>query len=111
MTAPEKIWVEIPDIFDGMGFWQEQQSNSLVEYTRSAMIPTVADIARLTDERDGLLRVVTDNYVALRRAEASEAKVAALTELLPFLKTADNASETQVRNLISQVVVALEEAL
>lgn len=35
MTAPDKIWVEEPEIFDGMGFWQETKSADLVQYTRA----------------------------------------------------------------------------
>lgn len=39
-------------------------------------------LARVTAERDGLLRVVSDNHVALHLAEAAEAKVARLEECL-----------------------------
>lgn len=40
-------------------------------------VMTAADrIEKVVRERDGLLRVVTDNHVALQRAEAAEAKLA-----------------------------------
>ena len=46
-------------------------------------------IEKLVQERDAMLRVVTDNHVALQRAEAAEAKltkaIAALDEALYFL--------------------------
>lgn len=30
--APERIWTEEPDIFDGMGFWQERECEGLSPY-------------------------------------------------------------------------------
>lgn len=53
------------------------------------MIPTVtkqaADrIEEVVKERDGLLRVVTDNHVALQRAEAAETKLDKAVEALRF---------------------------
>jgi hypothetical protein len=47
MTAPEKIWVEEPEIFDGMGFWQERQSADLIQYTRTDTIPDPLDDPRV----------------------------------------------------------------
>ena len=32
--APVRIWAEEPEVFDGMGFWQENKSADLVEYLR-----------------------------------------------------------------------------
>lgn len=39
-------------------------------------------IEEVVKERDGLLRVVTDNHVALQRAEAAEAKLDKVVEML-----------------------------
>lgn len=39
-------------------------------------------IEQLVKERDGLLRVVTDNHVALQRAEAAETKLTKAVEAL-----------------------------
>ena len=41
---------------------------------RSVIEDAVGSIEQLTAERDGLLRCVTDNHVALCRAEAAEAE-------------------------------------
>jgi len=35
MTAPERIWAESPDIFDGMGIWHESGDGPVTEYHRS----------------------------------------------------------------------------
>lgn len=53
----------------------------------SAMIGSANAEARATQlelERDALLRVVTDNHVALQRAEDAEAKLAKAVEALRF---------------------------
>jgi hypothetical protein len=34
MSAPDKIWAEMPEIFDHMGFWQEKPRAGLFEYVR-----------------------------------------------------------------------------
>jgi hypothetical protein len=34
MSAPDKIWAEMPEIFDDMGFWQEKPSAGFFEYVR-----------------------------------------------------------------------------
>ena len=44
-NMPERIWVEEPEIFDGMGFWQERQSAGLVQYVRADLVtpPQITD--------------------------------------------------------------------
>ena len=34
-VMPDKAWLEEPEIFDAMGFWQERQSAGLTEYIRA----------------------------------------------------------------------------
>lgn len=57
----------------------------------SAMLGSAKAEARATQlelERDALLRVVTDNHVALQRAEAAEAKLAKAVEALRWVVSA-----------------------
>jgi hypothetical protein len=52
-------------------------------FLQSHLYSKAADrIEALVNERDGLLRVVTDNHVALLRAEAAEAKLAKAVDVL-----------------------------
>jgi len=53
MTAPERIWAEMPEIFDGMGFWQENKSADLVEYIRAglAAVPAQVNEEQNTEQR------------------------------------------------------------
>lgn len=47
MSAPlTTIWVEAPEIFDGMGFWQERKSAGLIQYVRADHADLLADVAR-----------------------------------------------------------------
>jgi hypothetical protein len=64
-------------------------------------------IEQLVKERDAMLRVVTDNHVALQRAEVAEAKlakaIAALDEALYFLDPdeEDMAKEAGVYRIVT----------
>lgn len=55
---------------------QNEKSNRIKELKKPITVWEAADrIEQLVKERDAMLRVVTDNHVALQRAEAAEAKV------------------------------------
>ena len=41
IDMPETIWVEAPEVFDAMGFWQEHKSADLVQYRRADLPPKV----------------------------------------------------------------------
>ena len=43
--APETIWADMPDIFDGMGFWSEIEGTETILYRRADLPPTDAQIA------------------------------------------------------------------
>jgi len=45
--APKLIHVEMPEVFDAMGFWQEHPSADLVPYTSADLIPAMLEAARL----------------------------------------------------------------
>jgi hypothetical protein len=49
----------------------------------------VIRIERLVKERDAMLRVVTDNHVALQRAEIAEAKLAKAVAALQEIKSVE----------------------
>jgi hypothetical protein len=77
-------------------------------------------IEALVNERDGLLRVVTDNHVALLRAEAAEAKLAKLAintrifhinaEALSEIKAVvDGQSEQSIKAIIYGLLAELEK--
>ena len=72
--APERIWIE-DEFGEGdddqwtYGTWDVRNYRGyVVEYVRADIVQA------LTAERDGLLRCVTDNHVALCRAEKAEAE-------------------------------------
>jgi hypothetical protein len=100
MTAPDKIWAEMPEIFDDMGFWQERKSVDLVEYTRSDLIPTAAYVARLEDAGRMFLRAydqetdqVITSYYAMdaalsARPDAHDVRVVTVAQLDRWFHTA-----------------------
>jgi hypothetical protein len=68
-------------------------------------------IEQLVKERDALLRVVTDNHLALKRAEAAEAKLAkAVGALQKLVKLDDDYSPFGGELLRDRVVRTWEEA-
>lgn len=48
--APERIWAERPDIFDGMGLWHAQELTGIQEYVRADIAR--AQLAAVQAERD-----------------------------------------------------------
>ena len=64
-------------------------------------------IEELVKERDGLLRVVTDNHVALLRAEAAEAKLAKAVE---FFQEVRRNGDTRFASMAIAVLAELEKA-
>ncbi len=66
---PERMWAEMPEVFDGMGFWQESQSADLVQYIRADLHE--AEVARLTAERDAA--VAASQKLAAENARLVEA--------------------------------------
>lgn len=50
--APERIWAEMPEVFDGMGFCQEHKRADLVEYVRADI--HAALVKRLWEAREAL---------------------------------------------------------
>ena len=49
MTAPDSIWTEPPDIFDGMGLWYDAPHSRLTEYRRADLPPTLAQALELPE--------------------------------------------------------------
>jgi len=64
--APERIWAEMPEVFDGMGFWQEHKSADLMEYVRADILAqTIAANAALVkrlEEARGVIELIADAY-------------------------------------------------
>jgi hypothetical protein len=55
--APERMWAEMPGIFDGMGFWREDEREDHVEYIRAdilaqALAANAALVKRLEEARE-----------------------------------------------------------
>ena len=71
MDTPETAWLEEPEIFDGMGFWQETQSADLVEYVRADLHRTALDAEKA-------------------RADAAEAALKTAREALIFYADKDS---------------------
>ena len=67
-NAPERIWADANRQWSSVGWSRSNEFVGDVEYVRADIVQA------LTAERDGLLRCVTDNHVALCRAEAAEAE-------------------------------------
>ena len=83
-NAPKRIWVEMPEIIDAMGFWQEQEYPGLLPYISLAASDAriEAAVRALSAERDvtnacnrGLVRLCE---AVQTRAEAAEARVKVL---------------------------------
>jgi len=64
--------------------WQNEamRQNALLHSAMTGGAEAEARAAKFELERDALLRVVSDNHVALTRAEAAEAKLAKAVEAL-----------------------------
>jgi hypothetical protein len=72
--------------------WKNEamRQNALLHGAMMGSANAEARVAQLELERDALLRVVTDNHVALTRAEDAEAKLAkAVKALRPFANAAE----------------------
>jgi hypothetical protein len=69
MTTPDFIWVEEPDIFDGMGFWQEIGSAPWREY----VIRDPAVMAELPEVNAMIAAAVRGAEQCVQRARFGEA--------------------------------------
>ena len=71
MTAPERIWAESPDIFDGMGIWHESGDGPGTEAriaaaVKAALGEVIAEID--SHERADTFRHYSTAFRALRLA-------------------------------------------
>jgi len=69
MTAPEVIFAEQPDIFDGMGFWHEDQHPSRTEYIRADLADPplsaalkLPEVAALVEALRGAIEAIDAAY-------------------------------------------------
>lgn len=123
MDAPERIWVEEPEVFDGMGFWQETQSADLRPYTRADLLTAAiaraeavqSDLESVTTARDMMGRLWTQEK---ERAEAAEA--AAKTAREDALREAAGVAELtlgmatdlptpQIRDVLTSILALIEK--
>ena len=51
--APARLYAEMPEVIDHMGFWQEHPSADLVEYVRAdlvaALVAAAKEVGRISD--------------------------------------------------------------